>query len=108
MALSPLVLQASSLSGAIADLEETRKNFSEEKRQLEISKTSILSEIQNIKNRLAALDHSVQEGEHERQTIKDKIRQGREAKAKIEEGMNALLETLEREERILKHHADTN
>lgn len=102
MALSPLVLQASSLSAAISDLEETKKTMTEEKKQLETTMNSLMTEIDAIKSRMKKLDKSIADGEHEQMAIKERIKQGKEAKAKIEDGMHALLETLEREERIFK------
>lgn len=106
MSLSPLVLQASSLAGAVADLEASRRTIVEDKASLESQASALEDEIRAVKARISQLDKAVAFGEADVADLKDKIRQGAQAKLKIEEGMVALLETLEREEMLLKQRAD--
>ncbi len=104
--LHPLVSSSQNLVDRIQELERLKQRYLEEVQREAQHGSELEDELQILKSRLGDLDLSISRGEEERAAVRAKVQQGRTAKQKIEDGMRLLLETLEREERLVKKARD--
>lgn len=104
--LHPLVSNSQNLVDKILELERIKQRYSEEVKREALFRSELEEELKILKGRLGELDQSILKGEEERALVRSKVQQGGTAKQKIEEGMRLLLETLEREERVVKKASD--
>ena len=100
--LHPLVATSQTLIDRIVELERIKTKCLEEVKREAQLRSELEDELKILHGRLGELDRSILQGEEERVLVRAKVQQGRTAKQKIEEGMRLLLETLEREERVVR------
>lgn len=99
--MSRLIMQASKLAAVHGDLQATLDRYRNEIDLLTKAKAEVDSEKAAIGQRLGELEASIRAGEEEGRKLKAALDQAREAKRKIDQGMGVLLETLEREDKLM-------
>ena len=87
-----------------SDLLKTKEDIERDQNK----KNQIEYEICMLKARVRSLDENLVRLKEEKIIVQTKVAQGRTAKQTIENGMKVLLDTLEREERVIHKIADNN
>lgn len=104
--MHPLVNNSQNLVDKIMELERIKNKYLEDIRRESDQRNELETELKTLKSRLEEIDSNIIKSEEERALVKSKVEQGKLAQQKIENGMRTLLETLEREERVVKRASD--
>jgi chromosome segregation ATPase len=100
--IHPIISASRGLLDRIEELERIRMAYIEEIKSETQSKMELQQELDSTKSRLKYVEDSLFKSEEEKAMIQNKLLQAKSVKSKIEDGMKALLDTLERDQRVVQ------
>lgn len=106
--IHPILSASRGLLDRIEELDRLRAAYIEEIRSETQIKMELEQELESMKSRLKHVDETLYKNQEERTMIQTKLSQAKAVKHKIEDGMRTLLESLEKDQRVVKKIAHAN